>query len=317
MKRKVLYIATASWEQRFIEGAKRIIEDEECTSALCLWFEDYGKRSATARNEFAELFRHLNPRFENVGVIAHDALGCQGGSAAMVETWRRIFNVMSEELTTVERFVFDITTTPRAPLWSVLDLLTQAKIPGSVVYHRAGSHGPWCGSEPTQPLIVPKLGGLSRFDLPTKLVVLSGFDADRCEHFVSYYEPEETLIILQDGSSEDPTRNREPHLRRFQGRSGIRMESMNSYAADWGLSALERLVREFTGKCNVVLASVGPKTSAVSLYIIHRMMSSSAIVYSPCRDYNVDYSTGIGETLRLQWDAEAVLGLEGYLDSIG
>ena len=69
MKKNVLYIATASWEERFLEGAKRVLEANQCTDALCFWFEDYEVRTAEARGAFQKQFASLNPKFEKLKLL--------------------------------------------------------------------------------------------------------------------------------------------------------------------------------------------------------------------------------------------------------
>ena len=297
MNKNVLYIVTASWEGRFLEGARRVVKENNCTNALCFWFEDYEARTAEARKIFKQEFASLNPKLEKLRL-----LGAEGSPSGNADLWRRIFEVLAEHLPRADSFVFDITTTPRVALWIILDLLTEAKIPGIVYYHQAVKHGPWCGCEPDRPHVVPKLGGISGLDKPTKLLIVTGFDEDRSEHFINYFEPTETLILLQEKFLKEAERNREPHLKRFEGRHGIKLITTNSYTPDWGFASLKSVALEFGRDANLVLASVGPKPSAISLYRLHRIMPHSSMVYSPCREYNEEYSTGIGESMRLTWN---------------
>lgn len=305
---KKLYIATASWEPRFLEGARRTIKSHGCSDILCLWFEDYAARTEHTREAFASEFAHLKPTFEKLRLLSPcDESGRQTPSA-QIAVWREVFRIISENIIGVDEFVFDITTTPREALWIILDLITETGTPGTIVYHRAESHGEWCAGEPERPHIVPKLGGVSALDHPTRLLVLTGFDEDRCEHFLAHFEPEETVIMLQEGSiEEDPEKNQKPHINLFKGREGVRLMSMNSYSADWGYSALEAPALQLAVGANLVLASLGPKTSAVALYKLHRLIGSSALVYSACKEYNEDYSAGIAETLQLEWRPAEIL----------
>ena len=114
--------------------------------------------------------------------------------------------------------------------------------------------------------------------------------------------------MLQEGCvEEDIEKNQRPHIDLFTGREGIQMLPMNSYADDWGYGALEGAALKLADGANLVLASLGPKTSAVALYRLHRLIESSALVYSACKEYNEGYSTGIGETLRLEWNPSEIL----------
>ncbi len=298
-----LYITTASWEQRFVEGAHRILPKSKCDRVLCFWSEDYGSRTEIPRKELQKACGAIHCVFTPFRLAP---VHYEWPTGSQVQLWKTVFDAFSREIIGVDEFIFDVSTTPRELLWIILDLLTEASIPGQIIYHRASKHGDWCAAEPELPHIVPKLGGISRLDWPTKLVILTGYDLDRSEHFIESFEPSETMLLLQSGdTAEDPLRNSNPHLKKFSGRSGLRIDYMNSYEPDWGYSFLRRELGSFGQDANLILASLGPKTSAVALYRLHREMPNSALAYSPCRDYNIDYSNGLVSTLTLRWDLQS------------
>lgn len=308
----ILFITTASWEPRFLDGARRILKEGHATAVLCFWFDDYSERTTEARALFAKEFDGMQPVFRKLRLVPHADETGNSPSSSRADVWRGIFEAFSEVIIGKERFILDITTTPREALWIILDLLTEAGLPGEIVYHRAESHGDWCGGEPERPHIVPKLGGISEIDKSTKLFVLTGFDQDRCEHFISYFEPQSTVIALQIGSpKEDVPKNQMQHIAKFSGRHGIELIEMNSYSDDWGFNFIAAATADMRKDSNLVLASLGPKTSAVALYRLHRTIVNSALVYSPCREYNPNYSQGIKETLRLNWNPQEVTGNSG------
>jgi hypothetical protein len=310
---KRLFIVTASWESRFLEGARRSLEKYDCSDVLCFWFSEFAERTAEARGEFKEQFGHFRLRFEELRLLP-GARGADDDSPGLeAGVWRQIFLALNETTVDVDEFVFDITTTPRETLWVVLDLLTNKGMRGNVVYHRAAAHGAWCAAEPERPHIVPKLGGISGLDCPSKLLVVSGYDTDRVEHFVAHFEPDETAVMLQEGwPDEDLDKNQRRHEERLRNVDGLKLYKMNSYGDDWGYSSLEAVAITLAARSNLVLASVGPKTSAVALYRIHRLIENSALVYSACREYNEEYSNGIGDSLWMAWEPGE---LEAYWDS--
>jgi hypothetical protein len=219
-----------------------------------------------------------------------------------VNTWMKIHEMMAEVLPKINSFVLDITTMPREALWITLDLLTEAGMPGKIVYHRANKHGAWCGCEPDRPHIVPKLGGVPSLDGPTKLLILSGYDEDRSEQLIASFEPDETLILYQEGlHDENREKNEKKHRLRFGNRQTIGFDSVDCYAPDWGFARVQNVVSKYAPDSNLILASLGPKTSAVALYRLQRNFPKSGLIYSPCKDYNVDYSEGIGDTLSIDW----------------
>jgi hypothetical protein len=48
---------------------------------------------------------------------------------------------------------------------------------------------------------------------------------------------------------------------------------------------------------NVVGTSLGPKVSALALYQLARKYKEIALAYAPSREFNPQYSSGIGEML--------------------
>lgn len=308
MKHNTLFITTASWEPRFIEGAKRIILPGNFAASRCLWFEEYGERTAPARKELLKLVAGIDHQEVELQLCSSIALEGSRPIPSYVTTWKAIHKMMAEVLPKMNSFVLDITTMPREALWITLDLLTDAGMPGKIVYHRAGKHGAWCGCEPDRPHIVPKLGGIPSLDGPTKLLILSGYDEDRSEQLIASFEPDETLILFQEGlHEENKEKNEKKHRLRFGNRQTISFDSINCYAPDWGFARVQEVVSNYASDSNLILASLGPKTSAVSLYRLQRHFPKSGLIYSPCRSYNELYSEGIGETLSIDWIPEQMI----------
>ena len=302
MIKNTLFITTASWEPRFIEGTKRIIASETFSASRCLWFEDYGERTKLVRAEFSKMVSGID--YREVALQLSSPVVSEGNRPvpSYVNTWMTIHEMMAETLPKMNSFVLDITTMPREALWITLDMLTEAGFPGNIFYHRADRHGDWCGCDPDRPHIVPKLGGVPSLDGPTKLLILSGYDEDRSEQLIASFEPDETLILFQEGiHSENKEKNENKHRLRFGNRQTICFDSINCYASDWGFARVHEVVSKYAPDSNLILASLGPKTSAVALYRLQRHFPKSSLIYSPCKDYNVDYSAGIGESLVLDW----------------
>lgn len=304
MKNSSLFITTASWEPRFSDGVKEAFATSDFSSVLCFWFEEYGERTAEARASLADLCQSRN--FLSVPLRFFSEADPQDRvkRPAHASTWRAIHKALGEALPGLDSFILDITTMPREVLWITLDLLTECGIPGAIIYHAAVSHGSWCGCEPEPPHIVPKLGGLPLINRPTKLLIASGYDEDRSEQFISTYEPIETLILFQDGVNEENVhRNEKQHKLRFGNRgASLRFESVDFYSADWGTKRTIEIASSFADGGNLILASLGPKPSAVALFEAHRLLPTSSLAYAPCRNYNPEYSVGMKQVVSIEWN---------------
>jgi hypothetical protein len=97
------------------------------------------------------------------------------------------------------------------------------------------------------------------------------------------------------------------HRLRFNNRQTIGFDSVDCYGPDWGFARVEKIVSNFASDSNLILASLGPKTSAVSLYRLQRHFPKSGLIYSPCKDYNIACSEGIGDTLTIDWIPEEMI----------
>lgn len=302
-----IFITTASWENRFIEGAKRVLHEKKPAFVLCYWFQEFGDRTAQARSQLEQIADGRDVRFVSLPMYSSQRSAEGREVPSYVNVWKTIRRTIDECRGQFESFVLDITTMPRESLWIILDLLTDMEVPGEIVYHRAEGHGDWCGSEPEHPHIVPKLGGLPSLEWPSKLLIVSGYDEDRSEQFIASYEPNETLILFQEFSEgfhpENKEKNERKHRLRLGDRGkGISFKGVNCYQEDWGFEQILTAASEFAQNANLIMASLGPKTCAVSLYRVHRHLRESSLIYAACKNYNKDYSLGISTTLSLSWD---------------
>lgn len=288
-------------------GAQQVLSEQSFSSIMCFWFEEFNHRTKENRRLLRKESR--GAQFEEVSLPMYNDRDAKGGrkTPAYAVVWKHVRQVIDRLRMTNDRFVLDISTMPRELLWIALDLLSDAGLPGRIVYHRALQHGDWCGTEPGRPHIVPKLGGLAVLDFPTHLLVVSGYDGDRSEQFLSSFEPRRSVILYQEFpngvNEENREKNEGRHRARFGNRgSSVDLRGINCYESDWGFSQIFETAKELSSSANLILASLGPKTSAVALYQVHRKLEASSLVYAPCRDYNERYSSGLRESLWLEWD---------------
>lgn len=303
MSKQKLLITIASWEPRFLFGAERVLGEDHPTSVLYFWFEEYGERTANARGRLDQMVAGLPSRAVKLNWGPITEVGGNKPILAHASVWKTVYNALEEVLKVGDEFILDITTMPRESIWIILDILADRGHKGTIRYHKAIEHGDWCGCEPGAPHIVPKLGGLPDSDFPTKLLIVAGYDQDRSEQFIAHYEPIETLILCQDGvHAENMQKNIERHKTRFGNRgSSIKLEGVDCYSNDWGYRQIFSIASEFGAGANLLMASLGPKTSAVALYRAHRELECTSLVYAPCGDYNTKYSDGISNSLSIEW----------------
>ena len=86
-----------------------------------------------------------------------------------------------------------------------------------------------------------------------------------------------------------------PGLRQTGSPSNI--QKLDAYGEDHGHGALRGSVERLAQSHNVILCCFGPKPSAVALYRLQREFSQCALAYIGCKEYNPEYSAGLGSAL--------------------
>jgi hypothetical protein len=216
-----------------------------------------------------------------------------------VESWKMLYETITELPVIGKEVVVDITTMPRETIWTVFDLLVDREAPIEYVYHKPAEYNKeWLSRDPGKPRLVYKLGGLAKLGVPTRLVVLSGYDLDRVKQLIAFFEPEVTLLGVQIGSQFDNIAlNIKKHYKEFETRPEVKIFDVDAYSEDHGYEVIQKQIDDQVGSSNVLMSSLGPKLSAVALYRLHRTYPETGLVYAPSMEFNPEYSDGIGETL--------------------
>jgi len=185
---------------------------------------------------------------------------------------------------------------PRDMIWSVFWHLECRNIRVKYVYHQPQAYDKkWLSRDPGRPRLVYKLSGIARLGEKTTLLLLAGYDVERTNQIIQFFEPSQTLIGLQrSGGDSQNESHMERHRKHFGGMPGVTLFDIDAYAEDHGEGAIvEQLTKsEFGG--NVIMSSLGPKLSAVSLYRVQKTHPEFALAYAPSREFNRAYSHGIG-----------------------
>lgn len=132
--------------------------------------------------------------------------------------------------------------------------------------------------------------------------LVTGFDEDRTKYMLYKYEPQKVYLLVQEGEQfNNKQRNNESAHRLVCEDFGLNKENIiskqiDSYSPDFGFEVIESVINE-ENQSNIILASFGPKPSAIAAYRCYMKHSEIALCYLPCKDYNVDYCQGIGESL--------------------
>ncbi len=283
-----IFITFASWEDRFTLGCKRLFEQSRFDRAIVFFLDSFASWTVDSRNAVNELCVASSVKANFVELYADEA----------GDSWNKQLLPTFSELNRGDEVVVDISTMPRETIWQTFWFLRLRSCSIKYIYNRPASYGDWLSRDPDKPRLVYKLSGISRFGARTALVVLAGYDVDRVRHLVETFEPEVTFLGLQKDSI-DPrnTSQMQEQIDEFEGDNTVKQFWIDAYAPQHGYEEIRKQLVIVSDTHNVVMASMGPKLSAVSLFNLHSDNDTLGLAYLPAREFNREYSSGIGESI--------------------
>ena len=291
-------ITFGSWEGRFLLGLEQSLADFEVGSVLSFYYSEYDERTAANRKKGRSICNERGISLDMRSLSIETP----------VENWRSVINGVQEfaRKGKVGGAIIDISTMPREIIWYICWVLGKRKVSAQYVYYSPESYGEgWLSRDPRAPRLVYKLAGVAKPERRTALLVTAGFDPDRARRLVNWFEPDRLFFGLQVESkfrrnskemlAIGDALNRDYECTVFE---------LDAFGDDRGESSVSDALSGVIDTHNVVLASLGPKLTAISLFNIHRRMECSALVYAPANQFSENYSSGIGNryTGQMKWD---------------
>lgn len=279
-------IAVLGWEERFYEGVLRNFDRFSCQVLYLIIFKEYEPYSLENLKKIEKKCSEKKIKLYKMEFIYQKS----------ANNWRNLESLVDDNLINTNNILLDISTMPRETVWGLLFFLRRRSINIHYIYYMPLNYGDWLCKEPDKPRLLYKHSGIAEFGFPTALMILTGFDYDRTSQLVRFYEPALTVLGLQKGYQFDNhNRNiKESHEAECK---GCEMENfeIDFYSGDFGLSVLNQEISKLKDKYNIIVASLGPKISSISLYRIFIEHPEIALTYVPTKEYNTSYSTGISD----------------------
>jgi len=288
-------ITFASWEPRFLLGAKRLIERKtpiELPVGNVIIFYSKGLETWTCgtRKQASDLWEKNGVSVKQVEVSYEEP----------VKSWKKIRAEINGVCKNGARVIVDISTMPRNTIFTIFQLLEAYGHTVVSVYNQPDKYKlPLC-EDPERPYLIFKMSG--EFDVAkqgTVLIVTLGFNPERLSTLIRYYEPVLTLVGLQEGEQfENQLRTVKVYSEMFGAQSNVDCFDIDVYAEGRGYETLTEVVTEYKSGYNILMSSLGPKPSVVSMYRVYKAGNKDVgFCYVPMKTYNIKYSKGIGETL--------------------
>ena len=289
-------IAVAGWEERFVSGVAQDI-DQFCPRTVCvLTFEEFKVQTAANRLAVERITLNRGCAWREVFLLREPK-----ATWTQLNQLCEIGGILSGDVT------LDITTMPREVVWWILGMLLHRKLNVRFIYHKARSYSSeWLTRDTGEPRLLYQHSGIAKLGKPTCLLLLNGFDSDRSMQIINYFEPAFTLLGVQAGSQFDNlAKNVEPALRIAKRVRAVKTFDVDAYSPDQGYSQLVETVEHYRHEYNVIAASLGPKTSAISLFRLVLRFPEIALAYAPSREFNMEYSEGIGASIEGPVESES------------
>ena len=281
-------ICVAGWEERFVQGVTQDIATFCPDKIAMLIFSEYAEVTAANRETVQKAAAERGCIWEEVTLRREPK-----------ETWTNLRTYFSDESWKARNVVLDITTMPRETIWWTVGVLVENRCRIEVVYHQASSYSKdWLTRDTGEPRLLYQYSGIAKLGKPTCLLLLNGFDTDRALQIIQYFEPALILLGIQIGSQfGNEEKNALPGERIRQQMRAVKTFSVDAYSPDFGHADILGAVLPVLNDFNVVAASLGPKTSAIALFRLVQQYPQIALAYAPSREFNMEYSEGIGAAL--------------------
>ena len=282
-----LLITFASWEDRFRLGSARNLEKIGIRKVLVFYFDGYSEWTEENRNVVTELCKRKDIEYISECLDVNTP----------VENWRLVLRSVYKSIQDKHGVLVDISTMPREIIWYVLWEIEQSSAVGRYVYYSPENYGDdWLSRDPQPPRLVYKLSGLALPSAKTAILVTAGFDFQRVKRLLNWYEPAKVIIGIQ---TEIQFKRSSTTIENYG--STLRKEydcdifNLNAFAEDRGMGIIQEKLDQIDSSYNVIMSSLGPKLTAITLYKLQRQKQERGLVYAPSNQFNQEYSSGIGK----------------------
>lgn len=277
-------LAVASWEDRFFEGVQCTLQTVSVRAACILYSREFCEDTAGARSRLLEVLSQKKI----------EAAECEFEFCVADKTWNQISACVTKTIRPGSRVLFDISTSPREIIWFVLHHLQKLQCSVSFIYYPPERYGDWLSRDADEPRLIFHRSGVAFPDRKTAIFAVTGFDADRVAQLVNRYEPAKLILAVQSGDSFDTMlRNASLHRQNFENNPSVDFFEIDAYGDFNSMyKALEARLVPLLDDYNVLVTSLGPKPSAVALFLLNQNYPDVGLVYAPSREYDPDYSKG-------------------------
>jgi hypothetical protein len=297
MENSRILITVASWEDRFIDGLKLNMNEYIPNTIYMPYFKGYASWTEENRLKAKALADKMNVE------LCSFELDFETPHTNWKDLEAKLNIAKSKDLKTGA--LIDISTMPRDIIYFVLYFLELQNIPTSYIYYIPKEYPTdWLSRNPRKPRLIYKLSGQSALGQPTALLCVAGYDKQRLYNLYNHFEPKQLFLGLQEGGSFKDTNmdSNQDYFEYFANRKNCTTFQFNAYDAEKSYPIIESYIRQNKDDYNIVLSSLGPKPTAIYMYMLARQYPQVALSYISAKEYNRNYSSGISEKVEGKMD---------------
>jgi hypothetical protein len=276
-----------SWERRFLEGFERSVQEFKPGNVIMYHYQEYDKWSARNRKEAVKLCKRNGISIQEYALSFKDP----------PTSWHTLYTTIMTLDVKNKAVLVDITTMPRETIWTTFDLLEGQSAKVQYTYYEPKRYNKrWLSKDPGEPRLVYKLSGEPKMNLPTKMLILTGYDVDRVRNLIQFFEPQRTFLGVQTGNQlANQALNVKKTEKAFSGEQAVELFGVDAYSDDHGFEAIKNKLEPHFHDSNTIMSSLGPKLSAVALYRLYKLYPQASLAYAPSNAFNRRYSFGLGQ----------------------
>jgi hypothetical protein len=278
-------ISCSSWEDRFSEGLAFNNTNNNIDSFLLLGVAEFKEQTGRTSKEVLASY--------SAKILGHEIKYLSAFND--LDTWKQIDNIFKQNSLMEKRVLLDVSTMPRYLIWYALHFLLLYKNKIDYCYFTPNSYEncDWLTDEPMLPRLIFKHSGEFLPNRNSILIVQSGFDVERVSQLIRSYEPEKVLLGIQKGNQlNNSQKNNLKQYKENLNFQEIEQFEVDAFIDDHGYKSFKEKIDLHLDEKNIIVASFGPKISAVELMKLNIEYPAIGLVDVPVRTYNEKYSHG-------------------------
>ena len=278
-------ITFASWEDRFVMGFEKDMIRYSVRTVVVFYLDKYADITADNRARVDELS----------GDVSRSSIELKVEDPAL--SWRTVVKMVEQLAMEGRDLVLDFSTMPREFVWYVLWAAERAGVGVDCLYHTPDDYGEsWLSRDPHTPRMAFKLSGIADPAKRTALLIALGYDTQRARRLINWCEPNRLMVGKQVGDrfsrNQDTMDAAQEELEK---QFDCEFFEVDAFGDRRGKIEIAEQINQVLETHNLILASMGPKLTALALYELQREHPHIGLVYAPAGQFNEDYSKGIGD----------------------